>query len=185
MSRATALPDAASRIVSSVGAAGAAQLWRLRYRVRQFTRGIRPYLDAYEVAEARGVLSPEEFSLFLHAQPRDRRHSMDLYWILKGQQASDAMLVAALMHDVGKGDIATWHRIAFVVLGPASGVLAGRAGPRWRRALWRLRHHAWLGAEMLRRAGSAPRVVEIVEAHTRGRSGDPEVEAFIRADDSV
>lgn len=38
---------------------------------------------------------------------------------------------------------------------------------------------------MLRRAGSSPRVVEIVEAHTDAHSADAEIEAFIRADDSV
>lgn len=160
-------------------------LVRSRYRIRQFTRGLRPHLAAREVAEARGVLSRREFELFLNAQPRDRRHSMDLYRLLQRQGASPPMLVAALVHDVGKGNIATWHRIAFVLLGPASVILASRSGPRWRRALWRLRHHASFGAEMLRRAGSAARVVEIVAAHTQSSSSDPEIEAFIRADDSV
>lgn len=161
---------------------------RARYRVRQFTRGLRPHLSATEVAEARSRLSKAEFDLFLNAQPRDRRHSMDLYRVLQRQGAADAMLVAALVHDVGKGRIATWHRVAFVVFGPLNAVLAAPSGPRWRRALWRLRHHARLGAEMLRRAGSSPRVVEIVEAHTDAASahpGDPEIEAFIRADDTV
>jgi len=160
-------------------------LRRARYRVRQFTRGLRPHLSATEIAEARARLAPMEFALFLNAQPRDRRHSMDLYELLRDEGASDAMLVAALVHDVGKGHVATWHRIAFVVLGPISGVLASREGARWRRALWRLRAHAEIGAEMLRRAGSSSRVIQIVEAHTRAHSGDAEIEAFIRADDSV
>lgn len=163
-------------------------LARARYRVHQFTRGLRPHLSPSEVAEARGRLSAAEFRLFLHAQPRDRRHSMDLYRLLQRQGASDAMLVAALVHDVGKGDIATWHRIAFVLLaplGPLGAALGARSGPRWRRALWRLRHHAALSAEMLRRAGSSPRTIAIVEAHTARHSGDPEIAAFIRADDSV
>ncbi|MGE3960942.1 MAG: HD domain-containing protein [Dehalococcoidia bacterium] len=160
-------------------------LARARYRVRQFTRGLRPRLDAAEIAEARGRLSAAEFSLFLHAQARDRRHSMDLYRLLQQEGAPQEMLVAALVHDVGKGQLATWHRVAFVLLGPAVGILAGASGPRWRRALWRLRHHARLSAEMLRQAGSDPRVIEIVEAHTRPASRDPEIAAFIRADDSV
>lgn len=162
-----------------------APLARARYRVRQFTRGLRPHLSAHEVAEARGRLSEREFALFLNAQPRDRRHSMDLYRLLRQQGASDAALVAALVHDVGKGQIATWHRVAFVALGPLARVVASNRGPGWRRALWRLREHARLGAEMLRRAGSSPRVVEIVEAHTDASSADAEIEAFIRADDSV
>ncbi len=162
-----------------------APLARARYRIRQFTRGLRPHLRADEIAEARGRLSELEFALFLNAQPRDRRHSMDLYRVLQRQGASDDALVAALVHDVGKGQIATWHRVAFVVLGPLNRVLASNSGARWRRALWRLREHAPLGAEMLRRAGSSRRVVAIVEAHTGRHSADPEIEAFIRADDSV
>lgn len=167
---------------------------RLRYRVRQFTRGLRPHLAPSEVAEARGRLSPEEFRLFLHARPRDRRHSMDLYHLLRragaaGQPASEEMLVAALLHDVGKGEIDTWHRIAFVVLNGVSpafvSLLAAREGARWRRALWRLKHHAELSAEMLRRVGTAPRVIAIVAAHTQPDSDDREIAAFIRADDSV
>ncbi len=158
---------------------------RARYRVRQFTRGLRPRLEAGEIAEARGRLTPAEFRLFLHAQARDRRHSMDLYRRLQREGASDAMLVAALLHDVGKGQIATWHRVLFVMLGPLAGALAGQSGPRWRRALWRLRHHARLSAEMLRRIDTSPRVIEIVERHTQPRTGDPQIDAFIRADDSV
>ena len=160
-------------------------LGRARYRVYQFTRGLRPHLSAREIGEARARLSPMEFALFLNAQPRDRRHSMDLYALLNRDGASEEMLVAALVHDVGKGQIATWHRIAFVVLGPLGGLLASREGARWRRVLWRLRAHAEIGAEMLRRAGSSHRVMEIVEAHTHLRSSDAEIEAFIRADNSV
>ncbi|MCK9496273.1 MAG: HDIG domain-containing protein [Dehalococcoidia bacterium] len=160
-------------------------LARARYRVHQFTRGLRPHLAPGEIAEAREVLSEAEFRLFMGAQARDRRHSVDLYRLLLSAGASRPMLVAALVHDVGKGDIATWHRVAFVILGPLNGVLAAPSGPRWRRALWRLRHHARLGAEMLRRAGSSARVVEIVERHTDARVEDAEIEAFIRADDSV
>lgn len=169
-------------------------LARVRYRVGQFTRGLRGRLSPADIAEVRGRLSDAEFTLFLHAQRRDRRHSVDLYRLLQregvgGAPASEAVLVAALLHDVGKGQLATWHRVAFVVLNAATPWLSRRlesqTGAHWRRGLWRLRHHAALGAEMLRRAGTDPRVVAIVEAHTRPTSGDPEVEAFIRADDRV
>lgn len=167
---------------------------RLRYRVRQFTRGLRPHLAPSEVVEARERLTPEEFRLFLHARPRDRRHSMDLFHLLlrqgvNGRPPSEEVLVAALLHDVGKGEIDTWHRVAFVVLDGVSpalvSLLASRQGARWRRALWRLRHHGALSAEMLRRVGASSRVVAIVEAHTQPDSDDPEIAAFIRADDSV
>lgn len=167
-----------------------AQLRRGRYRVRQFTRGLNPHLAPGEVAEVRGLLRPEEFRLFLHAEPRDRRHSLDLYRLLAAEGASPAMLTAALLHDVGKGRVATWHRVAFVVLNGASphlvSVAAAEIGAGWRRALWRLQHHAALGAQALEAVAVDARVVEIVRAHTgRPPTDDAEIARFIAADDRV
>lgn len=167
---------------------------RARYRVRQFLRGLRPALSADEIVEARRWLSAAEFALFLRAEPRDRRHSVDLYRLLadegiKGAPPSREVLAAALVHDVGKGALVVWDRVAFVLLDAASPRLvewlAREDGARWRRALSRLRHHARLGATMLERAGSSPRVVEIVRSHTGPLRGDAEIDAFIRADDRV
>ncbi|GMU41059.1 MAG: hypothetical protein AMXMBFR23_19250 [Chloroflexota bacterium] len=164
-------------------------LARARYRASQFVHGLRPHLSAAEVAEARGRLSAEEFRLFLHAEPRDRRHSMDLYRLLQSEGASEAALVAALVHDTGKGRLATWHRVAFVILNAAAPGLSRRVereGAGWRGALWRLRHHGALGAALLEAAGSDPRVVEIVRGHTgTPPPGDDEIARFIEADDRV
>ncbi|MEX1022915.1 MAG: HD domain-containing protein, partial [Dehalococcoidia bacterium] len=149
---------------------------RVRYRVRQFLRGLRPHLSPAEVAEARARLSQREFSLFLHEAPRDRRHSMDLFLLLRrecgpdGQPASDDLLAAALLHDVGKGRLRDWHRVLYVLLNAASPGFARRLesseGPGWQQALWRLRYHARIGAELLAAEGSSPRVVEVVRQHT-------------------
>lgn len=171
-------------------AAVLARLRRARYRARQFTHGLRSHLAPGEVAEVRGLLRPEEFRLFLHAEPRDRRHSLDLYRLLATEGASPAMLVAALVHDVGKGRVATWHRVAFVVLNGVSprvvSVLAAKAGAGWRRALWRLLHHAALGAQALEAVAADARVVAIVRAHTgTPPAEDAEVARFIAADDQV
>lgn len=164
-------------------------LARARYRAYQFLHGLRPHLSASEVAEVRGRLSAEEFRLFLHAEPRDRRHSMDLYRLLQSEGAGDAALVAALVHDTGKGHLATWHRVAFVILNAAVPRLARRVereGEGWRGALWRLRHHARLGASLLETAGSDPRVTEIVRGHTgEPPADDEELARFIVADDRV
>ncbi len=174
-------------------------LARARYRGRQFFRGLRPSLAPTEIALARSMLTPAEFSLFLHAEARDRRHSMDLLLLLSregeasGDPPEEALLIAALLHDVGKGRMAVWHRVAFVLLNAVSPrlsiALETSEGPEWRRSLWRLRHHARLGAELLEAAGSDPRVVEIVRAHTASptqyHGSDPEVARFIRADDRV
>ncbi len=162
---------------------------RARYRARQFTRGLRAHLSPVEVAEVRTFLRAEEFRLFLHAHARDRRHSMDLYRLLQREGASEPMLRAALLHDVGKERPATWHRVAFVLLDAATPGLARRIeaeGPGWRGALWRIRHHARLSAAKLAAIEVDPRVIEIVRAHTgEPPARDAEIAQFIAADDTV
>jgi hypothetical protein len=171
-------------------------LRRARYRARQFFRGVRPHLSPSEVAEARTLLSTAEFALFLHAEPRDRRHSVDLLHRLRSDAASRArplpadLEVAALVHDIGKGPLLSWHRVAFVLLEAVAPALARRlARPDsrgWRGALWRLRQHARLGAEALAAAGSASRVVEVTRRHTGPPPrDDPDLAWFIQADDRV
>jgi hypothetical protein len=168
----------------------ASALRRARYRVRQFTHGLRPFLTPREIEAARAHLAPVEFALFLGAEARDRRHSFDLFEALRAQGASAEELTAALLHDVGKGRLQTWHRVAFVLLGAAAPGLARRVeaehGAAWRQALWRLRHHARLGAERVEAAGSAPRVVELVRRHTDAPPPEDAVLArFIALDDQL
>jgi len=163
---------------------------RARYRAYQFTHGLRPFLAPHEVEAARAHLSAAEFALFLHAEARDRRHSFDLFQALRARGADEAELAAALVHDVGKGPLRTWHRVAFVLLAAAGPRIAGRVeaewGASWRQALWRLRHHAALGAARLEAAGSAPRVVELVRRHTEPPPDDDEALArFIALDDQL
>lgn len=163
---------------------------RARYRVRQFTHGLRPFLTPREIEDARAHLSPAEFALFLGAEARDRRHSVDLFQALRALGATRAELTAALLHDVGKGPLRTWHRIAFVLLSASVPGLARRIeadrGAAWRQALWRLRHHARLGAERLDAAGSEARVVELVRRHTdTPPPDDPVLARFIALDDRL
>ncbi len=163
-------------------------LRRAGYRIRQFTRGLRPTLTPHEVREARARLTDRELALFLGAEARDRRHAFDLFGELLEVDASEAELVAALLHDVGKGPLRAWHRVAFVLLNAVAPVLAQwlerERGTSWQRALWRLRHHARLGAERLEAAGSAPRVVALVRGHTGPPpENDPALTRFIAFDD--
>jgi hypothetical protein len=159
-------------------------------------RGFRPQLSPAESAEVQALLSERERELFLAAEPRDRRHSVDLFLLLRreatagGRAISRDLEVAALVHDVGKGPLRAWHRVAFVILGALSQRVAHRIeaerGAGWRRALWRLRHHARLGADLLREAGSDERVIAIVATHTSPPpADDAEIATFIAADDRV
>ena len=107
---------------------------RARYRLRQFTRGLRPHLAAQEVAQARLWLTPAEFALFRAADSRDRRHSMDLFLLLRREATAreappaDDVFTAALLHDVGKGHLMTADRVVFVILNAIASGLAGQLG---------------------------------------------------------
>lgn len=139
----------------------------------------------------RGLLESGELQLFAAMHPRDRRHSVDvLRWleVTAGSVPPSAELKrAALLHDVGKGDLTLIDRVAFVLmsaLSPRVVLAIGRPqGRRWRRALWTLHHHASLGADRLAAAGSDPRVVTLVRGHTNaGHTPDDELARLIEAD---
>jgi len=160
------------------------------YRARQFFRGFRTALAAGEIATLRALLTDEERALFLGMLPRDRRHSMDMVrWLRMHGRPRDEVLVAALLHDVGKGDLRVWDRIAFVLLGAADSRrgwtlrsrLSTEHGSRFRNALWRLEHHARLGADRL--AASKPRVVWLTAHHTDLEPpADPDLALLMAAD---
>jgi hypothetical protein len=139
------------------------------YRARQFVRGFRSTLTADDLASVHALLTEEERALFFGMLPRDRRHSLDMvHWLRAHAAPSDEVLAAALLHDIGKGQLWVWDRVAFVLLGAAGHELRARVavegGGRFRDALWRLEHHARLGADRLGR--SRPRVAWLVAHHT-------------------
>lgn len=155
-------------------------LARWPYRVGQFLRGFRTAVTPEEARVIADLLSPAELQLFLAMRPRDRRHAVETMRNAAalaadhGATPSEELLVAALLHDVGKGQLRVEDRVIYVMLRAISldlvDRLAGADGARWRLALWQLRHHASVGAAKLEAIGSAPRVVELTAVH----HGDPE-----------
>jgi len=149
---------------------------RALYRSRQFFAALRPRVDPDARAEAMRLLSATERRLFDAMTTRDQQHCLQVYQRLLGQGlADDDLLIAGLLHDAGKGHIALWHRVAYVLLEARAPSLLGRlAAPGdleawpavrgWRQALYRCRHHAALGAELARRAGASDGVVALIEA---------------------
>ena len=162
-----------------------AALTRARYRARQFFGALRPHVDAGLRDGACALLGDGERALFDAMTPRDQQHCLDVYLRLRDEGHDDRdLLVAALLHDAGKGEIALWHRVAFVLLEHAPGALdrLARDGEGWRGVLYRCRHHAELGAALARRAGSGDAVVALI-AETNAR--DPRLQALHRADDAT
>ena len=163
---------------------------RALYRTRQFFGSLRPRVDDEVRGEAFGLLNEGERALFLSMTPRDQQHCLDVYRRLRGQgQWDDALFVAALLHDVGKGEIALWHRVAYVLLeNGAPGLLrrmaSSGAGRGWRQAFYRCLHHPRLGAELAREAGCSEQVTTLIGT-SDADAADERLLALHAADDAV
>ncbi len=152
------------------------------YRARQFFAALTAPLvrgDADVVAQ---VLSPAQQALFCRMSAPDRRHALRVYRALvaRGPQQQD-LLVAALLHDVGKaaGPPPLWVRVAVVLLERWAPHWLDRLGagePRgWRRPFVLYRQHAEIGAEWAARSGCSLLTVALVRRHHESL-GPPEKE---------
>lgn len=155
------------------------------YRSRQFFGSLRPRVDPALRDEALALLPERARELFNSMTLRDQQHCLDVYRRLRdeGQDDSD-LLAAALLHDCGKGEIALWHRVAFVLLQAAAPSRLGRlARPgdaaSWRAVMYRCLHHEALGAQLARAAGCSERTVALIR-----RDDDPALATLHAADDA-
>ncbi|MYE31591.1 MAG: HD domain-containing protein [Chloroflexi bacterium] len=156
--------------------------------VRRFFRGFRGTLTPDETGTVEALLSPEEFQCFCALQGREQRHAVDVLRHLQAHGApSDDLLVAALLHNVGKGHIRLHERVAYTLLAMFTPRLLARValpdGRGFRGAMAAQRDHPALGAEALAAIGVRPRVIELVRGHHDGSAGgDEELAALIEAD---
>jgi len=140
---------------------------RARHRVRQFVGALRPRVTEADRAGAYAHLDEAQRRIFEAMTLRDQQHGIEVFRRVRASAAGDrALLTAALLHDCGKGRVALWERVAFVVLNAAAPSLLRRVataeGAPWRQALWRLLHHPELGAEAVAQAGGDPDVVRMI-----------------------
>ena len=156
--------------------------------VRRFFRGFRWALSPEEARRARAWLGPAELRCFMALQARERRHAMDVAeWLLERGSPSRDLLVAALLHNAGKGSIHLHERVAYTLLGRfAPGLLdrlAAPGGRGFRGAMAAQRDHPERGAELLAAIGVRPRVLDLVRGHhDPAAPADPELAALIEAD---
>lgn len=154
----------------------------LAHLVRRFFASFRPggITDA-DRAWVASTLTPNEFELYERMSRQDQRHSLevarraefalvDLVTDEFTDQDRAMVLSAALLHDVGKSasGLGTYAR----VIATLSGMVGGRSmAQAWqqRRGITRrvgmYLRHGEIGADLLRLAGSDPRVVAWSREH--------------------
>jgi hypothetical protein len=110
-------------------------------------------------------LTEPQLGLFDAMHVADQRHGLDVVATLRQATSDDHdLLLAGLLHDVGKGDTGVGPRVAYA-LGQAYGDRLWRAAsvvPGWGAALERLRVHADTSARLAAAAGCSPRAVELI-----------------------
>ena len=142
------------------------------YRARQFWNALRAAPAQPELDEVHKILSPGELELFERMQPGEQAHSIAVMRRLQSQaEAEHDLLVAALLHDVGKSlhPLRVWERVLVVWAAAVSPALLTRWGggePRgWRRPfVVAVQHPAW-GADLAASRGTAPGAVELIRIH--------------------
>jgi len=137
------------------------------YRIRQFLRA----LVAAPPSGAPPELGPGLRELFVAMSPADRSHALRARAGLAGEAAPPDLVVAALLHDVGKSGapIHLWDRAIFVLAERFFprwlDRLAGRDGLPFGAGLVALQRHARLGAQWVAAAGGSPRLVDLIRYH--------------------
>lgn len=157
----------------------------IRNRVRQFFEaGVQPRDEDF--ALAREWLPQPLFDVFSGQHPRDVVHAVrTARWLLERSRTEPDLIVAALLHDAGKGRQRRLDRIAWVLAEAARlGAIAANERSRLevRRAMARSRSHAWSGAELIRAAGAPEEAVRLVRLHHRAPGNDPVLALLQQAD---
>jgi len=151
---------------------------RVLYRVRQFWRTLIANAGSPELEPPTELLNPAQAALFDQLQSGEKAHALTMARRLMEQGELQAdLLVAALLHDVGKlhHHLHPLERAMVVLVKAVMPEHACRWGnsslnelngiPRWRKAFVVAQQHAAWGAELAHQAGVSPLTETLIRLH--------------------
>jgi hypothetical protein len=142
-----------------------------------------PRIPSSDLDYAMQLMTDAEARLFAAMQRRDQRHAIEVMRRLRAETDHRDLLIAALLHDCGKGDVPVWLRVLHVAV-PRFGRALGRDGhPGWRGAASRLHRHVEISARLVESAGCSELTVRLV-AGTHREDEAPYAALLYAADDA-
>lgn len=162
------------------------------YRARQTVAALLPRRprDLDQILAV--TLTSGQAAAFRDLTPHDQAHLCRVYLFLRHRGVVDEdLLVAALLHDLGKvdasGRVRLIDRIAKVILGRIAPRvwrrLARSPAPRWRRGMALAAHHPAIGAERAAALGCSPRTCWLIAHHEDDLvDDDPDLQLLWAAD---
>lgn len=163
---------------------GSAAWWVAK--IRQTKRHLLARVPARERDALAEWLSPAQLEMFDAMHVADRRHGLDVMWTLRdGGEEDPEVLLAALLHDAGKGNAGLIARIVHSLGHARMSWVALAVGwlPGMRRSLDRLRDHAETSARLAEAAGCSPRTVDLIR--WQDAPHDPEAGERLRLADEA
>ena len=130
---------------------------KLTYRFRQLSRDFYQSSTKKYRSEFITLMSEGETLLFFQQTQRDQNHAIRTAFHVKQLCLDNQvdpprfLIVAALLHDIGKGEVKLINRIVFVICNFLSSTLSRKIASNktnnWRATYWRLKYHAIIGAD--------------------------------------
>jgi hypothetical protein len=141
-------------------------------RIKQGLRALFAWSRTVEFELAERYLSPSQMDLFRRMRKSEQLHSLNVLRMLLAQgQDHPTLMIAALLHDVGKSRAAfhLWDRTLVVLVRAVAPQLVKQWGQHPPKGWYRpfavsVQHPQW-SAELVTEAGADPLTIDVIRRH--------------------